>query len=176
LQTLKAWGTEVGIAVHGMDAVEQEGRVVSSTWLRAAVATGELKRVQALCGRPWSVLGTVERGQQLGRQLGFPTANVGYAVEVMPPAGVYACDLRVCGQPWMPALANLGYRPTVAAAGSLALEVHVLDWAGDLYGEQVEVRFLAHLRGEQKFESLEALKSQITADVQERRNLGNVHS
>lgn len=133
---------------------------VSSTRVRLALATGDLQQASALLGRSYSVSGKVVHGAKRGRQLGFPTANVHMRHERPALTGVYAVKLD-----GLNAVANLGVRPTIAGLPKLMLEVHVLDFAGDLYGKHVHVEFLRKIREEMKFESLDALKAQIAADV-----------
>ncbi|MES2012417.1 MAG: bifunctional riboflavin kinase/FAD synthetase [Pseudomonadota bacterium] len=138
---------------------------VSSTRVRLALATGDLKHAAALLGRPYSVSGKVVHGAKLGRQLGFPTANVHMRHERPALTGVYAVKLN-----GLNAVANLGVRPTIAGLPKLILEVHVLDFSGDLYGKHVHVAFLRKIRDEMKFEGLDALKAQIAADVEVARD------
>jgi len=157
-------GARHGFAVYGVPPVKLGDRVISSTWLREAVQAGDLPQARQLLGRSFGYLGKVEQGKQLGRQLGFPTANIRIESDVHPPQGVYACWVEVAGQ-WLPAVANWGRRPTVEAAGALMLEAHLLDWQGDLYDQEVEIRLEHHLRPEQRFDGVEALKKQIAVDV-----------
>ena len=133
---------------------------VSSTRVRDALAAGDLAQASALLGRPYSISGKVVHGAKRGRQLGFPTANVHMRHERPPMMGVYAVKLD-----GLSAVANLGVRPTIAGVPKLSLEVHVLDFAGDLYDKHVRVEFLHKIRDEMKFNGLDALKAQITADV-----------
>ena len=172
-ESLRAAGYDVEVAPKVLD----EGRAVSSTAIREAVELGDLATAARMLGRPVAVLGTVIRGQALGRQLGFPTANIDPHHELHPPVGVYACRVRILtglgpDQP-LPAVANIGFRPTVTpgAASHPRLEVHLLDWEGELVGRRLEVLFLGRLRGEQRFESLDALKTQIKRDCQAARDL-----
>jgi len=161
-------GAREGFAVYGVPPVRLGGRVVSSTWVREAVTAGDLERAVELLGRPFGYLGTVVKGRQLGAQIGFPTANVTLETQVHPPQGVYVCDVVVDGESH-PAVCNLGRRPTVETDGALSLEAHLLDWQGDIYGRQIEVRLRSHLRGEQRFEGLAALTEQIQRDAQAAR-------
>ncbi|MBU3644641.1 MAG: bifunctional riboflavin kinase/FAD synthetase [Candidatus Methylopumilus sp.] len=133
---------------------------ISSTAVRNALAAGELSVAQRLLGRNYSISGTVVRGQQLGRQLGYPTANVHMRHERPALTGVYAVMLD-----GMPGVANLGVRPTLAGIPKLSLEVHLFDFNGDLYQRHVHVEFLHKLRDEIKFADLSALKAQIAQDV-----------
>jgi riboflavin kinase/FMN adenylyltransferase len=122
-----------------------------------------------MLGREYTILGTVVQGAQLGRKLGFPTANISAHSEQFPPNGVYVCEARL-GETLYRGVANLGFRPTVAAgAPERLLEVHLFDLKREIYGEEMEVRFLRYLRPEQKFSSVEELKKQIAADAAQAR-------
>jgi riboflavin kinase/FMN adenylyltransferase len=140
--------------------VDLSGQRVSSTRVRQALATGDLHEAGLLLGRPYSISGKVVHGAKRGRQLGFPTANVHMRHERPALTGVYAVKLD-----GLPAVANLGVRPTIAGVAKLLLEVHVLDFAGDLYGKHVHVAFLHKIRDEMKFSGLPALQAQIEKDV-----------
>jgi riboflavin kinase/FMN adenylyltransferase len=133
---------------------------VSSTRVRQSLAAGNLQEAALLLGRPYSISGKVVHGAKRGRQLGFPTANVHMRHERPALTGVYAVKLDGRNS-----VANLGVRPTIAGVPKLMLEVHVLDFDADLYGQHVRVEFLHKIRDEMKFESLDALKAQIVADV-----------
>ena len=133
---------------------------VSSTAVRDALAAGRLDQATLLLGRPYSISGKVVHGKKLGRELGFPTANIHMRHERPALTGVYAVKLN-----GLNGAANLGVRPTIAGTPRLMLEVHLLDFAGDLYGQHVHVSFLKKLREEMKFSGLDALKQQIAADV-----------
>lgn len=159
-------GARHGFAVYGVPPVKEGDRVISSTWLREAVSSGDLDTARRLLGRPFGYHGRVVPGRRLGRQLDFPTANVTLATEVHPPAGVYACRVEVNGDGiWRPAVCNLGRRPTVENDGPLTLEAHLLDWTGDLYEHELEVRLESHLRPERRFASLEELQTAIRQDA-----------
>jgi riboflavin kinase/FMN adenylyltransferase len=122
-----------------------------------------------MLGREYTILGTVIRGEQLGRKLGFPTANLSAHSEQFPPNGVYVAEARLGGALYR-GVANLGFRPTVTAGKSeRLLELYLFDLDREIYGEEMEVRFLRYIRPEQKFADLEALKAQIAADVQQAR-------
>ncbi len=140
--------------------VQQNNERVSSTRVRDALAAGDLAQASALLGRPYSISGKVVHGAKRGRQLGFPTANVHMRHERPALIGVYAVKLD-----GLNAVANLGVRPTIAGVPKLSLEVHVIDFAGDLYGKHVHVEFVHKIRDEKKFDGLDALKVQIAADV-----------
>ena len=170
LEMLRKMGDRLGFDEIGVPAVRIDGEIVSSTAIRAAVESGDLARAARFLGRDYSVLGTVVRGDGLGHSLGFPTANLSAHNEQFPPNGVYAVTAGCRGKSFQ-AVANLGVRPTVASAdGNRLLEVHILDFDEDIYAEDVEVTFRNHLRTEQKFESLESLKSQIAKDVAQARD------
>jgi riboflavin kinase / FMN adenylyltransferase len=158
-------GQTLGFGVYGVPSVCVDGAVVSSTAIRDAVRLGEFDKAQRLLGREYTVLGTVVRGKQLGRQIGVPTANLDVEAEQLPPVGVYAVRALVDGQ-WQSGVANLGHRPTVSAEDSeLSLEVHLLDFDADLYDRDIEVCFVRRLRDEQRFRDLDALKAQIAKDI-----------
>ncbi|MBB5032983.1 bifunctional riboflavin kinase/FAD synthetase [Prosthecobacter vanneervenii] len=165
IHLLMELGQEHDFAVYGVPPLKIDGQVVSSTLIREAVSNGDFARAATMLGRGYSVFGPVGEGQKLGRQLGFPTANVAVENELLPPLGVYAVEARI-GSEWLPAVANLGRRPTVAADADPSLEVHLLNWSGDIYGKDMEVRFTRHLRSEMKFASLEELKAQIARDIE----------
>ena len=145
--------------------VDLDGARVSSTRVRSALATGALHEASVLLGRPYSMSGKVVHGAKLGRQLGFPTANVHMRHERPALTGVYAVKLD-----GMDSVANLGVRPTIAGVSKLMLEVNVLDFDADLYGKHVHVEFLHKIRDEQKFDGLDALKTQIALDVESARD------
>lgn len=158
-------GRELGFDEVGVPAVQIDGEVASSTLIRSAIEAGDLARAARFLGREYAILGTVVRGDEIGRKLGFPTANLAAHNEQFPPNGVYAVDVQRNGSE-LRGVANIGVRPTVAnAGGERLLEVHIFDFSGDLYGEDLEVTFRRFLRSEQKFPSLDALKAQIAQDV-----------
>jgi len=168
LELLQQLGDEWGFDEVGIPAVQRDGMVVSSTAIRQAVAAGDLEMAARLLGRPYTVLGTVVEGQQLGRQLGFPTANLSVHSEQLPPDGVYAVVVEWEGRQEKGVL-NIGLRPTVGAGLSRTIEVHLLDFSGELYGMDLEVTFRDYLRGERKFSGVEELREQILRDANEAR-------
>lgn len=171
LHLLKELGAEFGFRVVGVEAVKVDGKIVSSTAIRKAVEAGDFLEAAKMLGRDYTILGTVESGNQLGRSLGFPTANLSAHNEQFPPNGVYAAEAQLDGKR-RPGVINLGVRPTIAGASpSRVLELHLFDFDREIYGRDVEVRFLRHLRPEQKFSGLEALREQIARDVAEARRL-----
>lgn len=154
---------------HGFDftavhhRVESEERV-SSTLIRQCLQQGNCERVQAMLGRPYSISGKVIRGRQLGRELGYPTANVELLCNKAPMTGIFVVQVEHCSVTYQ-GVASMGYNPTVNEGSAASLEVYLLDFDGDLYGETIDVRFLHKLRDEQKFANLDLLKQQIAADV-----------
>jgi riboflavin kinase/FMN adenylyltransferase len=169
LALLKKLGKVHDFDVIGVEAVKMNGEVVSSTAIRKAVEEGNLVKATQMLGREYTILGTVVRGEQLGRQLGFPTANLSAHSEQFPPNGVYVMEARMAETLYR-GVANLGFRPTVAEGKpERLLELHLFDLDREIYGEELEVRFLRYLRPEQKFADLEALKTQIAADVRQAR-------
>jgi riboflavin kinase/FMN adenylyltransferase len=169
LALLERLGTQLGFAEVGVPAVQIDGEIVSSTLIRGVVESGDLARAARLLGREFTILGTVVEGDHLGRQLGFPTANLSAHNEQYPPNGVYAVQTKRDGR-MLPGVANIGVRPTVKnASGERLLEVHLFDFDEDIYGEDLEVTFRKFLRPEQKFPSLDALRGQISRDALEAR-------
>ena len=167
MKYLAEWGDEAGVAVHAVSAVMQKGERISSTRIRQALRDENLIAAEEMLGRPYSVMGEVVQGRQLGRQLGFPTANVAVSDEQLPPNGVYVVQGRWEGQ-WIRGVANIGTRPTVDKSMARSLEVNLFsDQVPDAYGWTLEMAFLRKIREERKFESVEALKEQIARDVEE---------
>jgi riboflavin kinase/FMN adenylyltransferase len=167
---LRALGPELGFETTEVSPVTIGGTVVSSTLIRHAVKSGDLDKAELLLGRRYSILGTVRHGDGLGRQLGFPTANLAAHNEQFPPDGVYAVRVRV-GNARFPGVANIGTRPTVQSAGERVLEVHLLDVSEDLYGQDIEAEFVRFLRPEKKFPDLDSLRTQIARDAAAAREL-----
>lgn len=169
LGLLTKLGARDGFDVIGIAPVKVKGEVVSSTEIRRAVEAGDFARATAMLGREYTILGTVKPGAKLGRTLGFPTANLSAHSEQFPPNGVYVAEARLAGAV-LRGVANLGYRPTVSEGAPVRLlELHLFDLDREIYGEDVEVRFLRYLRPEVKFENLVALKEQIARDVEQAR-------
>lgn len=171
VQLLKALGRELAFQVHAIPPVTFDGATVRSTRIRNLVRQGDLTSVGRLLGRPYSLRSTVVPGDQLGRTLGFPTANLLLPGCVLPPHGVYAA-WAAAGDQEQPAVVNLGLRPTLQQpAPEVRLEVHLLTATPDLRGATIEVRFVSRLRPELRFASLEALRQQIGEDVKRARHL-----
>jgi riboflavin kinase/FMN adenylyltransferase len=167
IHLLMELGQAHGFGVYGVPEVQVDGEVVSSTRIREAVRGGDFAHARRLLGRDYTVLGDVVKGRQLGRQIGFPTANIAVENEELPPNGVYVVTVHSARFPahGLKGVANLGVRPTVEAHAERSLEVHLLDADCDLYGESLEVAFVKRLRDEQKFGSVDELKQQIARDV-----------
>jgi riboflavin kinase/FMN adenylyltransferase len=162
---LERLGRELGYITEAVAPLAHDGEVVSSTRIRELIRAGALDQAGRLLGRPYALAGAVVRGDQLGRRLGFPTANLDLAGLLLPPNGVYA--VRVAGgDRGLPGVMNLGFRPTVAGGRpELRAEVHLLDWVGDLYGRELTVWPVRRLRGEVRFASPAELQAQIARDV-----------
>ena len=168
---LRTLGRELKFTVHSLAAVSLDGKVVSSTRIREAIRNGRLDAASQLLGRAYSVAGPVVQGDQVGRQMGFPTANLDVTGLVLPPDGVYAVHVRSQGQSFRGVL-NIGHRPTLQTPKpQQRFEVHLLDFQGDLYGQEIEIAYVERLRDEHKFPSLEALKEQIARDIASARAL-----
>ena len=171
LDLLKKLGAQFHFDVVGIPPVKVNGAVVSSTAIRQAVEKGDFAAAAAMLDRQYTILGTVKAGARLGEKLGYPTANLSAHSEQFPPNGVYFAEARIDGTSYH-GVVNLGYRPTVSSAKSdRVLEIYLLDFDRDIYGQDVEVRFVRYLRPERKFENLDALVRQIEADVKQAREL-----
>lgn len=167
---LRETGERLGFATDVVEPVRLDGERVSSSAVRAALASGRFERAQRLLGRPYSMIGRVVRGEGLGRRLGFPTANLRLERRRSPLAGIFAVRVSGIAAAALPAVASLGNRPTVGG-GEVLLEVHVFDFSADLYGRRMEVEFVAKLRDEARFEDLEALVGQMHRDAQTAREI-----
>lgn len=162
-ELLKTLGAQLGFGAHIVAPLTVDGIPVSSSEIRSALRAGDLGRAVRLLGRPYSVEGDVVRGAGRGRTLGFPTANVRAASALPLPPGVYACQALLDGDRYR-AVINVGVRPTFGET-ELAVEAHLLDFSGDLYGRRLRLVFLRRLREERKFADVEALRRQIALDV-----------
>jgi riboflavin kinase / FMN adenylyltransferase len=161
---LHEMGEQLGFKVHGLAAVSLDGEVVSSTRIREALRAGDLNRASQMLGREYALAGRILRGDQIGRTLGFPTANLDVGGLLVPPHGVYAAHAYVEGRRHRAAV-NIGTRPTLTYGPELRVEAHLVDFDGDLYGQEMELTFVEKLRDEQKFSSLEELRAQIARDI-----------
>lgn len=164
-QFLQQAGEKYGFEVANSESYCDKGLRISSTAVREALQNDDLTRAADLLGHPYSVCGRVVYGNQLGRTIGFPTANIPMKRLVAPVSGVYAVDVYLnANQPPLAGVANIGSRPTVKGQG-VQLEVHLLDVNMDLYGRRIDVVLRKKIRNEQRFASLDALKQQIVNDV-----------
>lgn len=169
-QELLSAGAQLGYDVEVLEPVVVEGVRVSSSGIREALAAGDFGKAARHLGRPYTMIGRVLRGDQLGRTLGFPTANLRIDRRRSPVQGILAVRVRVSGGPAMPGVASLGTRPTVGGTVPL-LEAHVFDFDDDLYGREIAVEFVAKLRDERHFATLDALVEQMNLDAAEARRV-----
>ena len=166
LTLLKQAEAQCGFRVHAIPSVMVDGLRVSSTAVREALARGDMALAQRLLGRPYSISGRVVSGDRVGRKLGCPTANVLMKHNRPPLAGIFAVEVHGIGDRALPGVASLGVRPTLAHDARPCLEVHLLDFARDIYGAHLRVDFLHKFRDEQKYADVETLKRQIAVDVE----------
>lgn len=159
-----------GFRLEAVPPVMHDGERISSSRIRQAIRDGNLNAAAEMLGRPYTILGPVIEGQKLGRTIGFPTANIATGDAQLPPDGVWAVLATLPDGRVIHAVANLGIRPTVGGE-KRSLEIHLFDFSEDLYGQEMEIQFIQHLRSEQKFESIEALKIQIQRDALDARGI-----
>jgi riboflavin kinase / FMN adenylyltransferase len=164
IELLRHLGHNLGFVAGEVPEVRFRGRRVSSSKIRELLASGQVNLVRGMLGRPYGVEGRVVRGAERGQQLGFPTANLHPQNRVIPRNGVYVTGTLIEGQ-WRRSVTNVGLRPTFGEAKEPSVETFVMNWAGDLYGDVVRVRFLYRLRDERKFGSVGELKTQIERDA-----------
>ena len=167
---LRSLGARYGFRAEKIDPVRYKEFVVSSTRIRRLVSEGRVDEAGALLGHYYTIEGTVVQGQQRGRVLGFPTANLCSDNELIPPRGVYATTMTLDGVAH-PSITNIGSRPTFENDETTVIETHVLDFNRDLYGERLRLGFVQRLRDEKKFDGVDALKAQIEADRKQARTL-----
>jgi riboflavin kinase/FMN adenylyltransferase len=164
-------GSRLGFEVDVVPPVLIDGIRVSSSMIRRALERGDLQAAARLLGRPYSMIGRVVRGDQLGRTLGFPTANLRLGRKRSPLQGIFAVRVRGAdGAESLPGVASLGTRPTVGGK-TVVLEAHIFDFAGDLYGREIEVEFVAKLREEECFANLDELVKQMHVDAAQAREI-----
>ncbi len=162
---LQQAGKEHGFGVEAMETLVHEGERVSSSAVREALDAGDLEHAERLLGRPYCISGRVIHGQKLGRKLGYATANIQLKRLKAPLSGIFVVTVDGIDARQYEGVASLGVRPTVSASGKPTLEVYIFDFEGDLYRAHLRVNFLHKLRDEAKFDSLDALQSQIARDV-----------
>lgn len=166
VELLAALGAEMGFAVDAVQVVTAEGANISSTRIREAIRIGDFESASAMLGRTYSLVGSVTRGDRIGRSIGYPTANLQVEGLVLPPRGVYAVKVAIGGQA-KPAVLNIGLRPTLQQKEpALRVEVHIPRLNEDLYGRELQIEFTRKLRDEKKFNSLDELRLQISRDVE----------
>ncbi len=168
-ETLKQAGEQYGFQVVSMHTFEIDGARVSSTRIRAALQAGDMAAAEKLLGRSYRMSGRVAHGEKLGRELGFPTANIHLHRHVSPLQGIFVVEVFGLDQEPVQGVASIGTRPTVNETRAL-LEVYLLDFDQDIYGRHIQVSFLHKLRDEARFDSLDALTRQIHKDVEQTRN------
>lgn len=171
---LRQLGEQHGFETEALHTVEAAGQRASSTAVREALAAGDMAMAAQLLGRPYSISGRVVGGDQLGRKIGYPTANIQLKHNRPPVKGIFAVRVQGLDQPDWPGVASLGTRPTVHANGKPTLEVHLFDFERSIYRAHLRVEFLHKLRDEAKFPSMEALIAQIDQDAAQARELLNV--
>lgn len=174
VEMLDGLGQENGFSVETVAPVKLADQRISSTAIRQALAASDFNKAAAMLGRPFRMEGRVQVGQQLGRKLGYPTANLRVPVQPSPINGIFAVYCRRCssitGSEWLPGVASLGRRPTVGGE-DLLLEVHLFDFAADLYGQRLQVEFVAKLRDEVHFGSVDTMLVQMKRDEQHARKI-----
>ena len=165
----RKYGDSIGITVESCPQMPGETSLSSSA-IRSLLEAGEVQAAAERLGRPYTLTGTVTHGFKNGRKLGFPTANLNLqsAEKVVPHRGGYVTLAGIDGKQY-PAMTNIGQRPTLNNSNQVTIETHLLDFDGDLYGQQLEVRFVERLRDERKFDNLQALKAQLNEDAQQVR-------
>ena len=169
IDLLRRVSSEMGFIADEAPEVRLRGRRVSSSKIRELLAQGRVNLARRMLGRPYGVEGLVVRGNERGHILGFPTANLHPQNRVIPAHGVYVTGTLIDGQ-WRRSVTNVGTRPTFETGTEPSVETFVINWAGNLYGDVIRVRFLYRLRDEKKFGSLEELKAQIENDVARAEN------
>ena len=168
-ETLKKLGEKYGFAVRVVERLAYNGRIISSTEIRNELIKGNMKDVNAMLGRAYSVSGPIKQGNHVGSGKGIPTINlIPEEDKLLPPDGVYATRTVIGQQEYM-SITNIGVRPTFYDGGSRYVETYILDFSGDLYGENAKVEFYLFVRPEKKFESSEALYGQIDKDIKTTR-------
>ncbi len=166
VKMLEAFAGEYGYTLDVLEKERYHDIVISSTYIRDALAQGDVELAEKLLGYPYELTGIVQHGQQLGRTLGFPTMNIEpEAQKIMPRYGVYACRVKIDGK-WYNGVGNAGVKPTVTDERRRLLEVYVYGYEGDAYGKEVTARFCGFERPEVKFGSMDELKEQVMKDMQ----------
>ena len=178
LKQYEAIGQEIGIEIVRADELRDPAelsRVICSSSIREAIAEGDVTAAAKMLGRPFALRGKVVHGRQLGRTIGFPTANIepSESALLVPRRGVYAVDVVLPGGERRRGMLNIGVRPTVdnSARPAPSVEVYIIDWHGDLYDKEIELEFIQRLRDERRFSDLDALRRQLALDLEETKSL-----
>jgi riboflavin kinase/FMN adenylyltransferase len=176
-ERLSELGRELGYSVQVIEAVSDESGVISSTEIRKLISVGSVEAAANLLGRPYALSGPVIHGDGRGRKLNIPTANIHYPESKLLPAnGIYACRARLGADLWA-AATNIGFNPTFTPDKRTAnVEAHILDFDRDLYGQELKLEFIARLRDEAKYDSVDTLLMQIHADIRQTREIINLES
>ncbi len=162
---LEEYGRKYGFSTRIVPAVMDNGLPVSSSRIRESIKAGDVEDAGRLLRSAYRIQGTIESGRRIGTQMGFPTANIRYAPgKVLPANGVYITVLRLNGQR-MPSVTNVGRNPTIGSANAVTIETHILDFDGDIYGQDASVEFIRRLRPEMRFPDRESLTMQIQRDI-----------
>ena len=170
IERLRLLGKEMGFSIEVIPPVVMNGEVISSSAIRQALAQGEVEKVERFFGRPFTLSGQVVSGDKRGRALGFPTANLEVKPDqAVPGDGIYVTLAHV-GDEWLPSVTNIGLRPTFGGKKRL-VETYILNFDGDLYGKRLEVDLLGKLRDEKRFDTVEELKAQMKADVEQAKSI-----
>lgn len=169
---LKDYGSSYHFQISEAKTYQHEGRRVSSTYVRELIAASDFEKARELLGRKYSMKGIVLHGKKLGAQLGFPTCNLDPQRQNLPLRGVFAAEVRLKEVVYS-SVVNIGYRPTIDSVSKALIEVHILDFDLQIYGEELEITFVQKVRDEKKFDGLEALKLQIKNDVEATRSIFN---
>lgn len=173
-RTLKKYSRIHKFGLKAFSMLKAGGRPVSSTYIRSLIGRGKLALAERLLSRRVNILGTVTRGNALGRKLGFPTANINPHHEVMPPSGVYLVEILL-GNKVLKGICNIGFRPTFSKKQERRVEVHIFDFKRNIYGRDLEIRFLRKLRKERKFASGRLLARQIQKDILLAKKILSLH-
>jgi len=170
-ESLAVHGAAQGFAVDVVEPVLLSGARISSSGVREALSRSDFELARSWLGRPYSMTGRVVQGNQLGRKLGFPTANLRTGRRRVPVAGIFAIRVHGVAAEALPGVASLGTRPTIDGGGEMLLEAHLFDFTGNLYGREIEVEFVSKLRAEEHFSSLDALVVQMNMDAANARRI-----
>ena len=171
LDTLPAIGESIGFSFESVDLMTDSAGVVKSTTIRNRIAEGDVSRAAKLLGRNFAITGIVGHGEERGRELGFPTANLELGPDLMFPGdGIYATRAHLESGSYM-AATSIGVRPTFDDVENRTIEAYLLDFSGDIYGQILRLEFVQHLRGEEKFDTLQALLDQMDEDVRQTRDM-----